>query len=65
MGEGLEESLVMVLQEIASVPDLAGIEGRKDEESLSSNKRSSPTPLVLHPISHAYLTLREWHGQAI
>jgi len=46
--EGLEESLVMVFQESITVSDFAGAEGRKNEESLSSNERSSLTLPVVH-----------------
>ena len=40
----------MVLQETVSVSDFARIKRRKVEESLSSDRRSSPTP----PVAHTY-----------
>ena len=48
MGEGLEESPIMVLQKTVSVPDSGGTDEQKEEESLSSNEKvgpSSPVPL--------------------
>jgi len=49
VGERLEESPAMVLQETVSVLDSTRIERRKDEESLSSNGRSSITPPAARP----------------
>ena len=46
MGEGLEESLVIVLQETVSVPDSARTDEPKEEGSLSSTGMVSPAPLV-------------------
>jgi len=58
LGEGLEQSLVVVLQEPITVPDSVGTKGRKNEESLTSNERSSLHPQLCAPISHLYLTLK-------
>ena len=44
MGEGLEESPVMVLQEVAPIPDSAETQGKKKEENLSSARDPSPPP---------------------
>ena len=44
MGEGLEENSVMVLQEVAPVPDSAETEGKKKEENLSSPGDPNPPP---------------------
>ena len=46
VGEGLEESLMMVLQETVLVPDSAGTEEQKEEESLSFSGKVSPSPPV-------------------
>ena len=48
MGEGLEESPVMVLQKTVSVPDSTGTNEAKKEESLSFDGKVSPSPPV-HP----------------
>jgi len=51
MGEGLKESPVIVLLEIAPVLDSAGIQGKKREENLSSAGEPSPPP---PPPTHTY-----------
>ena len=48
VGEGLEERLMLVLQETVSVPNSAGTYEQKEEESLSSIRKVSPAPTV-HP----------------
>ena len=44
IGEGLEESPVMVLQEVVPAPDFVGIERKKKEENLSSPGDPNPPP---------------------
>ena len=46
MGEKLEESPVMVIQEVVPVPNSAGAEGKKKEENLSYAGDPSPPPLA-------------------
>ena len=51
MGEGLEESPVMVLHETVVVPDFAGTDVQKEEGKLSSNGEVMPPSPVrpYHP----------------
>jgi len=46
MRDGLDEILVMVLQETISVPDSVGTEGQQKEEKLSPIEMVSPAPLI-------------------
>ena len=46
VGERLEESPVMILHETVSVPDSTGTDERKEDESLSSNEKVSPSPPI-------------------
>jgi len=44
MEEGLEESPMMVLQEVVPIPDSVGTEGQTRKEILSSSEETTPTP---------------------
>ena len=46
MRDGLDEILVMVLQETISVPDSVGTEGQQKEEKLSPIEMVSPAPPI-------------------
>lgn len=63
MGEGLQKSLGMVLQEVVPVPDSVGIEEKKRKENLSF-----VGSLVLHLLSALTnpqcLSLSNWHGSS-
>jgi len=49
MGEGLDESPVIVLQDTVTVFNSVKINEQREVKSLSSNRRSSPTPPVARP----------------
>jgi len=49
MGEGLEKSPVMVLQETIAVPKSIGTTEQNEKEGLSSNGKSTPTAPVARP----------------
>jgi len=46
MDEGLEERPIIIRQQTVSVPDSIGAKGRKEEDSLRSNEKISPSPPV-------------------
>jgi len=58
MEEGLEESQVMVLQEVVPVPDFVGTEGQRQKENQSSAEEIS-LHLLFAPTSHQYPTLSD------
>jgi len=58
MGESLEKSHVMVLQEMVAVPKSVGTTEQNEKEGLSSNRKSTSTAHLHALISHLFHTLR-------
>jgi len=61
LGVELKESPVIVHQEIVSIHDSIGTEGKKEEGSLNSIGKITPVPTV-RPYQPLVFFLREWHG---